>query len=59
MLFFIHINITSLIGELVCCKESVGYIKLEKGMEEEENGFECETIWKDWVEGGDRERKMA
>jgi hypothetical protein len=27
---------TSLIGELMCCKESVGYIKLQKGMEEEE-----------------------
>jgi hypothetical protein len=26
----------ALIGELVCCKESVGYIKLQKGMEEKE-----------------------
>jgi len=30
------INMTSLIGELMCCKESVGYIKLQRGMEEEE-----------------------
>lgn len=27
---------TSLIGKLVCCKESVGYTNLQKGMEEEE-----------------------
>jgi hypothetical protein len=26
----------ALIGELVCCKESVGYIKLQKGIEEKE-----------------------
>jgi hypothetical protein len=43
----------------MCCKESVGYIKLQKGMEEEEKWVWVWDNVKDLVEGGDRERKMV